>query len=87
MAIEESVARLNEVLRDWHGYFKHSHRTVFPRVDGCIRDRLRAILRQREGRRGCVRKTDREQWRNRYFTELGLFSLMQAHASAVQSPR
>jgi RNA-directed DNA polymerase len=87
VAMESSIARLNEVLRGWYGYFKHSHRTVFPKVDGYIRGRLRAILRQRAGKRGRARKSDQQRWRNRYFTELGLFSLTQAHASSVQSPR
>ena len=87
VSMESSVARLNEVLRGWYGYFKHSHRTVFPQVDGYIRGRLRAILRKRAGKRGRARGLDHQRWRNRYFTELGLFSLTQAHASCVQSPR
>jgi RNA-directed DNA polymerase len=82
-----SITRLNEVLRGWYGYFKHSHRTVFPHVDGYIRGRLRAILRKRAGRRGRARGRDHHRWPNRYFTELGLFSLTQAHASSDQSPR
>jgi RNA-directed DNA polymerase len=87
VSMETSVARLNEVLRGWYGYFKHSHRTVFPQVDGYIRGRLRAILRKRAGKRGRARGRDLQRWRNRYFTELGLFSLTHAHASFVQSPR
>ena len=87
VSMETSVARLNEVLRGWYGYLKHSHRTVFPQVDGYIRGRLRAILRKRAGRLGRARGTDHQRWRNHYFTELGLFSLTQAHASFVQSPR
>ena len=86
VSMESSVTRLNEVLRGWYGYFKHSHRTVFPKVDGYIRGRLRAILRKRAGKRGRARGLDHQRWRNRYFTELGLFSLTQAHASFVQSP-
>jgi RNA-directed DNA polymerase len=86
VALEATVARLNETLRGWFGYFQHSHRTTFPWVDGYIRGRLRAILRQRAGRRGRARGTDHQRWRNRYFDELGLFSLTQAHRSACQSP-
>jgi RNA-directed DNA polymerase len=87
VSMECSITRLNEVLRGWYGYFKHSHRTVFPHVDGYIRGRLRAILRKRAGRRGRARGRDHHRWPNRYFTELGLFSLTQAHASSDQSPR
>lgn len=80
-------ARLNEVLRGWFGYFKHSHHTTFEPLDGYIRGRLRSILRKRDGRRGRGRGPDHKRWRNHYFTQLGLFSLQQAHAQICQSPR
>lgn len=86
VALEETVARLNEVLRGWFGYFQHGHRLVFPSVDGYVRGRLRAILRRRAGRAGRACGRDHQRWRNRYFDELGLFSLAQAHASACRSP-
>ena len=86
-SMEATVTKLNDMLRGWFGYFKHSHRTTFPRLDGYIRGRLRSILRKRAGKRGRGRGTDHQRWRNHYFDELGLFSLMQAHASARQSPR
>jgi len=81
------IARLNQGLRGWYGYFQHSHRSTFPEVDGYIRGRLRSILRKRAGRRGRGRGADHQRWRNHYFSELGLFSLTQAHALACQSPR
>jgi len=81
-----TIARLNQTLRGWYGYFQHSHRTTFPAVDGYVRGRLRSILRKRAGRRGRARGTDHQRWRNHYFDELGLFSLTQAHASVCQSP-
>ena len=86
VSLEETVARLNEVLRGWFGYFKHGHRLVFPSVDGYVRGRLRSILRRRAGRAGQARGRDHQRWRNRYFDELGLFSLARAHASACRSP-
>ena len=86
IALEETVARLNEVLRGWFGYFQHGHRLVFPSVDGYVRGRLRSILRRRAGRAGQARGRDHQRWRNRYFDELGLFSLARAHASACRSP-
>ena len=86
VSLEETVARLNEVLRGWFGYFQHSRRLVFPSVDAYVRGRLRSILRKRVGRKGRARGHDHQRWRNRYFDELGLFSLTRAHASACRSP-
>lgn len=86
-SLEATIARINDTLRGWFGYFKHSHRTSFPRVDRYVRGRLRSILRKRTGKRGRGRGTDHHRWRNHYFTELGLFCLEQAHVLARQSPR
>jgi RNA-directed DNA polymerase len=74
-------------LKGYFGYFQHSYNTTFPEVDGYIRGRLRSILRKRAGRRGRGRGNDHHQWRNHYFTKLGLFNLTQAHALACESPR
>lgn len=82
-----TIARLNQTLRGWFGYFQHSHPTTFPGLDGYIRGRLRSILRKRAGRRGRGRGTDHQRWPNHYFTELGLFSLTQARVLLGQSPR
>ena len=87
VSLETTVTRLNEGLRGWYGYFKHSHRSTFPPVDGYVRGRLRAILRKRAGKRGRARGSDHQRWPNHYFTELGVFSLKHAQASACQSPR
>ena len=84
-SLEATITRLNQMLRGWFGYFQHSHPTTFPKVDGYVRGRLRSILRKRAGKRGRARGTDHQQWRNHYFTELGLFSLTQAQVLARQS--
>lgn len=86
-SMEETITKLNDTLRGWFGYFQDSHRTTFPELDSYIRGRLRSILRKRAGKRGRGRGIDHQQWQNHYFTELGLFSLTQAHAAARQSPR
>lgn len=86
VSMEATIARLNDTLKGWFEYFKHSHRTTFPELDRYIRGRLRSILRKRAGRRGRGRGADHQRWRNHYFTELGLFSLTHAHASACRSP-
>ena len=85
VSLEATIVQLNQVLRGWFGYFQHSHRTTFPSLDGYVRERIRAILRKRAGRRGRARRLDQQRWSNHYFTELGLFSLVQAHRSICQS--
>jgi len=87
-SLEYCIGKLNVVLRGWFEYFKHAHRTTFPRVDGFVRRRLRSLLRKRQGKRGLSARSreDHARWSNHYFTERGLFSLTQAHASACRSP-
>jgi RNA-directed DNA polymerase len=86
-SMEATIAKLNDMLRGWFGYFKHSSRTGFDGLDGYIRSRLRSLLRKRAGRRGRGRGKDHQRWRNHYFDELGLFSLTRAHVSARLSPK
>lgn len=76
------IADVNVTLRGWFGYFQHSHRTTFPRIDQWLRMRLRSILRKRGGRRGRGRGSDHQRWPNAYFAAHGLFSLQTAHAAA-----
>ncbi len=86
-SLEHTIGRLNEVLRGWHGYFRHSHWTTFQPLDGYVRGRLRGILRARHGRCGRSRWRDHQRWPNHYFAKLGLFSLWSAHAEALTSLR
>ena len=83
------IADVNRTLRGWFEYFKHSHRTTFPREDGWIRRRLRSILRKRTRRYGSAKANgaDQSRWPNAYFTERGLFSLQATHASVSRSSR
>jgi RNA-directed DNA polymerase len=88
LSMEAIIQRLNPTLAGWFGYFKHSHRTTFPRLDSWIRMRLRSILRKRRHRRGrSLNPRDHRRWPNHYFADMGLFSLVVAHASACQSSR
>ena len=80
------IAALNPTLRGWFGYFKHSYKTTFSRLDGWIRMRLRSILRKRSGRRGRGRGADHHRWPNAFFAKQGLYSLKTAHELACQSP-
>lgn len=86
-SLSRIIAELNRVLKGWFGYFKHSHRFTFERLDRWIRVRLRSILRRRAGLRGGGRGNDHVRWPNRFFAEQGLYSLQKAHAQACQSSR
>lgn len=78
------ITDVNQVLRGWFEYFKHSYPTVFASLDGWLRMRLRSILRKRNGGKGRGRGTDHHRWKNAYFAERGLFSLKTAREQAVQ---
>jgi RNA-directed DNA polymerase len=78
------ITRLNERLRGWFGYFKHSLKFTFKRLDGWIRRRLRSILRRRRGAYGMAKGRDQRLYPNRYFAGLGLYSLEQAQVKASQ---
>lgn len=79
------IADLNSTLRGWFGYFQHSTRATFRRLDQWVRMRLRSILRKRQGGRGRGTGLSHQRWPNAYFAERGLYSLVLAHASASQS--
>lgn len=80
------TADVNRTLKGWFEYFKHSHKWTFPALDGWIRRRLRSILRKRsKGSKGISGNRDHFRWPNKFFQELGLFSLVNAHALLLQS--
>jgi RNA-directed DNA polymerase len=78
-------SRLNGQLRGWFTYFRHCHKSLFRRLDGWIRGRLRSILRRRSGRPGRGRGLDHHRWPNRFFEGMGLYNLCAAHAHFAQS--
>lgn len=87
-SMDEIVRRLNPILRGWFTYFKHTQPpTMLEDIDGWVRMRLRGILRHRRKRRGWATVEDKKRWPKRYFTDLGLFSTMEARRLAVQSSR
>jgi len=86
ISIERVKDNLNPMLRGWYGYFKHADLWEFPKLDGFIRRRLRAILRKQEKRPGFGRcHADHRRWPNAYFAALGLFTMTEARMSASQS--
>jgi RNA-directed DNA polymerase len=84
-SLECIIVDVNGTLRGWFEYFKHSNKSVFPRLDQWIRRRLRSILRRRHKRKGISRGYDHYRWPNRYFRAAGLFSLEDAHRALLQS--
>ena len=85
-SLQCTIRDVNPILRGWFGYFKHStYRTIFREQDAWVRMRLRSILRRFQHRKGRGRGSDHQLWPNAFFVEHGLFSLVAARASAVQS--
>ncbi|MEA3489998.1 MAG: group II intron reverse transcriptase/maturase [Candidatus Omnitrophota bacterium] len=85
-SMKQIVRIINPTLRGWYEYYKHSNKWTFIDLDKWIRMRLRSIMRKRRGGRGRGRGLDHNHWRNKFFADLGLFSLTAAWESAV-SPR
>jgi len=84
-SIEKVIEEINPTIKGWFGYFKHAYKTSFPSIDSWVRMRLRSILRKNKGKRGRGRGIDHQIWRNAYFSNLGLFSLKEAHSQLCQS--
>lgn len=87
-SLERIVEMLNASLRGWMAYFQFCSASgrCWKTLDGYVRHRLRAILDKRRGgrqqRRG--RGLAHQRWPNRFFAELGLFSLQQVPKFVLQ---
>jgi len=78
-SLKRIIADLNPMLRGWYGYFKHAEASVFRKLDGFLRRRLRALLRKQEKRPGMGRcLADQQRWTNAFFAEAGPFALYSA---------
>ncbi len=86
-ALTVIIQDVNQTLRGWFDYFKHSHKTTFRQQDSWVRMRLRSILRKRHHRPGRGRGADHQRWPNAYFAKHGLLSLDAAHALLSQPSR
>ena len=84
-AMQEIVKEVNQTVRGWMGYFKHSVANIFPPLDQWLRGRLRTIHRKRCKRKGRALGSDHHRWPNAYFAELGLISLASVRARAASS--
>ena len=72
------IRNINPKLKGYYGYFKHAHGGPLEGLDRWVRMRMRSILRKRHRGKGRGRGKDHFRWPNRYFEDLGLFSLKQA---------
>jgi RNA-directed DNA polymerase len=81
------ITDLNQTLRGWFEYFKHSAAGGFPKLDGFTRRRLRALLLKRHKAPRHGDGSANMRWQNAYFDELGLYNLTRARQLAVQSAR
>jgi RNA-directed DNA polymerase len=86
-SLQAIIEDVNQILRGWFEYFKHSHTWTFSSIDQWTRRRLRSILRRRRHHRGISRGFDHQRWPNVFFRAHGLFSLADAHRALLQSPR
>jgi RNA-directed DNA polymerase len=86
-SMEAIAADLNRTLKGWYAYFKNAKPSELNGMDGWVRMRLRSILRKRHGLKGRGRGRDHQRWPNRYFTNLGLFCLLDAREVEIASLR
>jgi len=74
-SMEAIIALVNPALQGWFEYFKHAQMSDLIPMDQWVRMRMRSILRKRHKGKGRGRGLDHLRWPNRYFENLGLFSL------------
>jgi RNA-directed DNA polymerase len=84
-SLKAIILDVNRTIKGCFEYFKHSHKTTFPPLDGWVRMRLRSILRKRKGKRGRGRGADHQRWPNAFFQGQGLYSMTAAQALLRQS--
>lgn len=66
---------INKTARGWNQYFQFSDPTRLRRINEWIRQRLRAILKQRAKRTGPATGSDYQRWPNAFFRQLGLHEI------------
>jgi len=85
-SLTTTLSDLTPMIRGWYGYSRHACRSEFPKLDGFIRRRLRAILRKQEKRPGMgICHADHKRWPNACFATKGLFTMKEARMLASQS--
>ena len=85
-SLAQSIAALHPRLRGGVGSCKHARCTTFRDIDGCVRRRLRALLRKRDKRPGFGRTPqDHQRWPHAFFAAQGLCTLYEAYGRARPS--
>jgi RNA-directed DNA polymerase len=84
---EAIIAIINPKLQGWFAYFKQAQMNEHKVMDGWVRMRLRSILRKRHKGKGRGSGLDHSKWPNRYFENLGLFSLERAREEQMSLRR
>lgn len=87
VSTQRIVAGLNKMLRGWLEYFKHARATGLRRFDEFVRQRFRSILWRRSGRQGMATRLANRLWPTSFLARLGLVSVVEARALAIQSVR
>lgn len=79
------IGVLKPILTGWYAYFKNvkNSPTIFNSLDGFVRRRLRSILAKFHKKKGSHRNLDNFKYTNKFFQDLGLFSLQKAHEKDV----
>lgn len=80
-SLVEVIGVLKPILTGWYAYFKNvkNSPTIFNSLDGFVRRRLRSILARFHKKKGSHRMLDNIKYTNKFFQDLGLFSLQNAH--------
>jgi RNA-directed DNA polymerase len=86
-SLDAIIRDVNEALRGWFAYFKHSQKSTFKRLDEFVRRRLRSILAGRRKKRNHGWGWCNRLWSKAYFARQGLLSLVEAHVRVRQSLR
>jgi RNA-directed DNA polymerase len=86
-SMEAIIEGINQTLKGWFAYVKHAHVSDLEKVDQWTRGRLRSILRKRRGGAGKGRGQDKVRWHKCYFTDLGLYCLLEAQGLEIASLR
>jgi len=85
-SLKEIIEVVNRTVKGWYQYFKHINKWSMNTFDAFVRRRLRALLRQRNRRRGYGRSfRDHKEWPNTYFASRGLFTMAEVRALEIVS--
>jgi RNA-directed DNA polymerase len=84
-SLREIIAKVNPILRGWHGSFRDSHPTGLNGPDGWLRRRLRAMLRQREQRpKFGLSQAGSQRWPSRWLARQGWLGVVESETRLLR---